>query len=479
MLPTDFLVTALPNEPSSLTATLNSQFAGYLPTSVGVNASNPNNYFFWYFPSANTSSTDLVVWLNGGPGCSSLFGSWIENGPIKMDGNGTLTANNFSWHKQANLLYVEQPVGTGFDVDLSFKTYDENDVGSYFAGFLTNFYNVFNTTSAWNLYITGESYAGVYIPYIAKTLLAQNQAAPKNKQVNLKGIAIGDGVLNTEIQFAYNNQDIHTDFLRNAGFFTKNPTLESPAVALAQQCKTAKNAHQAYQMLYGCDVMGYISDMYSKIHSELGVNNTCFDVYNIDFQIPCDKSDYLYPAEDRLEKYLNTKSVQDAIHVSQFLSQAPTNTFQGPKYQWQECTNINLNDSSNPDSHTLIDGIIGAGVKVVLYEGDRDLLVNYVGMEQAIGNMTWAGQKGFTARTGLPWVVNGGDNAGIFWNERGLSYIRVAGAGHMIPADQPARGSAVLSYLLKEPSPSVRSSGSTVSFGSLLSVALFIAFLQM
>ncbi|KAI9330425.1 peptidase S10, serine carboxypeptidase [Obelidium mucronatum] len=472
MVPADFLVSSLPQQTPAQTAFLRDQFAGYLPITAVANASNPNNYFFWYFPSTNVSSTNLVVWLNGGPGCSSLFGSWVENGPIRMNGNGSLSINEHSWHKQANLLYVEQPVGTGFDVDQTYKSYDQYDVGAYFAGFLTNFYNVFNATRSFDLFITGESYAGVYIPYIAKTLLAQNQAG-KAAKVNLKGIGIGDGVLNTDIQFAYNNQGIYTDFLRSAGFFNQNPAIESPATALVEQCKTAKSELQASQMLFSCDVMSYVMELYSQSHSELGANNTCFDVYNIDYQIPCNQSDYLYEAEARLTTYLNTKSVQDAIHVTPLLSQAATNTFNGPRYQWNACSNIYLNDTSNPQSHTLIDAILAAGIKVVLYEGDRDLLVNFIGMEQAIGNMTWAGQKGFSVnKTGVPWTVNG-STAGVIWNERGLSYIRVTGAGHMVPTDQPLRAAAVLSHLLSEPVPAVRSG--TVSNAPLLFSFSFIS----
>ncbi|RKO84912.1 peptidase S10, serine carboxypeptidase, partial [Blyttiomyces helicus] len=87
------------------------QYAGNIPIKE-----DGASLFFWYFDAAPFAphADKLVVWLNGGPGCSSLYGSFVENGPVAVHDNGSLSSNAFSWHKLANVLYIEQPINTGF-----------------------------------------------------------------------------------------------------------------------------------------------------------------------------------------------------------------------------------------------------------------------------------------------------------------------------------------------------------------------------
>ncbi|KAF8269049.1 carboxypeptidase-like protein S1 [Lactarius quietus] len=95
------------------------QYSGYL--SVGTNMS----MWFWFFEARNSSSTaPLAMWLNGGPGCSSMIGLFQENGPCTFNNvsGSTPVLNPYSWNSYANMLYVDQPIGTGF----SFGTDDVN-----------------------------------------------------------------------------------------------------------------------------------------------------------------------------------------------------------------------------------------------------------------------------------------------------------------------------------------------------------------
>lgn len=74
-----------------------------------------------FYPNENTS-LPIILWLNGGPGCSSLTGAMIENGPfVFIGGTATFEENKYSWGKivynyiiKGHLLYVETPVGVGF-----------------------------------------------------------------------------------------------------------------------------------------------------------------------------------------------------------------------------------------------------------------------------------------------------------------------------------------------------------------------------
>jgi hypothetical protein len=97
------LVTSLPGLKSSLNF---QHFAGYL----NVNSSNNRNLFYW-FTKASNETNDLVLWLNGGPGCSSVSGFFTENGPFVVASDGSIQLNNFAWNTRANVLWLEAPAG--------------------------------------------------------------------------------------------------------------------------------------------------------------------------------------------------------------------------------------------------------------------------------------------------------------------------------------------------------------------------------
>ncbi|KAL0948433.1 hypothetical protein HGRIS_011011 [Hohenbuehelia grisea] len=184
----------LPN----VTDPLPRSFAG----NIGVNrAGHPNNtLFFWGFEkergsltaSAHARSNEpWLIWLNGGPGSSSFLGFMTENGPLRVEADSSISQNPFTWNKLADAIWVDQPVGTGYSTSDS-KGYvaDENQMGEDFVGFLSNLVKVFPSLAHRPFFLTGESYAGTYIPYITKAIFST-----PNPPVNLRKIAIGDGAI--------------------------------------------------------------------------------------------------------------------------------------------------------------------------------------------------------------------------------------------------------------------------------------------
>lgn len=104
-----------------------------------------------------------IVWLNGGPGCSSLQGALSENGPLVFVENSTKPVyNRYSWTKLAHVLYIDQPVGTGFSTGSADAT-DNAQVTQAFYQWLKAFYTVFPTLKSKDVYLMGESYAGIYV----------------------------------------------------------------------------------------------------------------------------------------------------------------------------------------------------------------------------------------------------------------------------------------------------------------------------
>lgn len=137
-----------------------------------VNIVDDDDMFYWLFPSRNDPDKDpLVIWLTGGPGCSSELAIFYENGPMNLE-KGEAVINPNSWNNKANLLFLDQPIGTGFSKGSIFNLpKNEEEVRKHFGIFITKFYELYPEFKNRPLYVTGESYAGHYIPFIGDLLV--------------------------------------------------------------------------------------------------------------------------------------------------------------------------------------------------------------------------------------------------------------------------------------------------------------------
>ena len=177
-------------------------YSGFFPTTL--DGSTGSMLHYWLTLSENSPATDpLVVWLQGGPGCSSLFGMMYENGQLHFSGekdNSTgvplLVQNPYAWTKVANMLWLEQPVGVGFSYCVANNCSCDYegcafDVDAY--NFFVNFFAAYPELAKLDFHISGESYGGVYVPYIADAVLTGNKQG-QSHSINLKGIMIGNGL---------------------------------------------------------------------------------------------------------------------------------------------------------------------------------------------------------------------------------------------------------------------------------------------
>ena len=165
-------------------------YAGLLSNGPSGNSS----LWFWFFPSSNpAASNEIAIWLNGGPGCSSLDGLLQENGPfLWQSGTYAPIRNPYAWTNLTNMVWVDQPSGTGFSPGPP-DVKNEIDVGNQFSDFWKNFITTFGMQN-YDVYLTGESYAGQYIPYIANEMLDRNDTT----YYNVKGIQVNDPSINED-----------------------------------------------------------------------------------------------------------------------------------------------------------------------------------------------------------------------------------------------------------------------------------------
>jgi len=211
--PSDFLVQGLDEIEPAFAEYPGSMYSGLLPVD---HDDVTGELMFWLFaphkvaPPLHHKKT-LTIWLNGGPGCSSFFaGVFFEHGPVTVplqpagssccsDPHAPLVYNPHTWAESTHMLYVEQPVSVGFSRGRP-RPNNETQVAADFAAFLQSFYNTFTQYRDYELYIFGESYAGMYVPSIAHYIHQRNQATDAAAVMPLAGVGIGNGLLDSRVQ---------------------------------------------------------------------------------------------------------------------------------------------------------------------------------------------------------------------------------------------------------------------------------------
>ncbi|KAH8915562.1 peptidase S10 serine carboxypeptidase [Atractiella rhizophila] len=417
------------------------QYSGYFD--VGVK----HHLFFWYFESRSDPVNDpLVLWLNGGPGCSSFTGLLTELGPcnIQEGGNGT-DYNEWGWNEHANLIFLDQPVNVGYSWTEGELVYDSNEAGKDFYAFLQLFYSRFSQLQKNNFVIAGESYGGAYIPVFSRHIWDRNEELRTLQvqerqdviEIPLESIMIGNGL---------------TDVVKQAkGSYIYG--CESPYAML--------NKTQ-------CDLMAKyvpICEQLLKICQDEPSNRTCEAVSPV-----CDLSDvpwmelHINPYDIRKTCDMN-KGIEDCaqgLHsVNAFLNKPGTKKELGvPDHVTFTSCNLEVGmtfaahfDVVADHSKFLIK-MLAEGLRVLLYIGEEDLVCNYE------GNFLWAkdlesifkkefnnapvkdfvpalvGKKQGTVRTVGPGAGN-------------FTFLTIEDAGHMVPGDNPVAALDMLRRWLK------------------------------
>ena len=173
-------------------------FSGYLDI---ADTSKKIHYLF-FEAQADAENAPVLIWFNGGPGCSSMLGFMQENGPFKIESGGTTFHEDaYSWNRETNVLYIEQPAGVGYSYCEGIKdcTFDDHTSGKDNLKVVLQWFEKFPEFKNNELYISGESYAGVYVPYLAYFINKHNEENADDDATfkpNLQGFAVGNGVTN-------------------------------------------------------------------------------------------------------------------------------------------------------------------------------------------------------------------------------------------------------------------------------------------
>ncbi|GBC33406.2 pheromone-processing carboxypeptidase KEX1 [Rhizophagus irregularis DAOM 181602=DAOM 197198] len=410
-----YFVSSLPGLPDNSNLKLH---AGH----ITIDGKTNSNVFFWLIHNRHIPNIPkFVIWLNGGPGCSSMDGLFLENGPWRMNHDQTLRLTDGSWDEYANVLYVDFPVGTGFSFANS-NSYPKNmtEIVSHFLLFIDNFFDTFPEYSKDHLYISGESFAGTFIPYMASSILKRNheRKTPDYRKYNLKGIAIGNGWIDPVSQYnAYYTFSVEKGLLDGED----KDTAEKQLKKCMKEQKKKPTIH--------LDICEQILQTILK-HSiqKVGENETCINQYDIrdhSDSYPSCGSKWPYELSD-ITQYLRRADVIGAIHA------------ENQQLGWVECNHgvgRGFDNDNSPPSVTLLPALLKQ-INVLLYSGDQDLICNTNGTNDMLENLEWNGHKGFQNLTTLPYFVNH-TKAGYILSERNLTYVVVYNSSHMVPYDKP------------------------------------------
>ncbi|XP_069669042.1 venom serine carboxypeptidase-like [Periplaneta americana] len=372
-------------------------YAGYLT----VNKQFNSNLFFWFFPAEQDFlNAPVLLWLNGGPGSSSLFGLFTELGPFSVaEDNASLVLNPYSWHKNHSIVFFDNPVGTGFsftDFDEGYAT-NQTQIGAELYTALLQFFTLFPELQDLPFFLTGESYAGKYIPALGFTIHNNNPTA--DLKLNLQGISVGNGFTDPLTLLSYSL------YLYELGFVDTN-TYNSMK-DLEEKCKSLIQEENYMEA-----AMVALSEM-SLFNEATKYTN----IYN-----------FLFPDEPRVggsyDAFVQRDDVRRALHVGDeaFTENGTVFVKLIP----------DLLVSARPFLEPLLDHY-----RVLYYNGQLDIIVGYALSVNMFLQLQFDASEEYRNATRQAWYVDG-QLAGYMKTGGNFTEVLVRNAGHMVPTDQPA-----------------------------------------
>ncbi|CAB4065262.1 CPVL [Lepeophtheirus salmonis] len=350
----------------------------------------------------------LLLWLQGGPGWSSLYGLFKENGPFLVGWDYDshqpyLLRNEHSWHKDHNVLYIDNPVGTGFsyaDNEKGYLTTDE-EVAEALIEAIRQFMILYPKL------VPEAVPPNQYLEY-------KDQNSPIIKDIYLAGVGIGSGFISPE------DQALYADYVNSVGYVTENE--------MAYMKENDKMILESLKEGRFADAEGYSQrNLLYIVHSIMSMTN----IYD-----HTSESNYL--TNNEFMCFVDQDHVRKGIHV-------------GDAKLWKgiEAAKF-LNNTIMVSKKPKLERTLDRGVEVLIYNGNLDLIVHIPGTNKMINSLQFNGRQEFlNSKRREFWVWNPdterGELAGYITQGGGLFYATLKNAGHMTPISQPFRTHTLVS----------------------------------
>lgn len=377
-------------------------YAGFFTVDSQYNS----NLYFWYFP-AFTKQRDapVLLWLQGGPGGSSLFGLFTELGPLiaKKDG---FALRKYHWALNHHVIFIDNPVGTGFSFTSSKDGYCTNEscIGKGLYNALIQFFTLFPHLACNEFFISGESYAGKYIPVLALEIHQHNMNGGQDK-INLQGLAIGNGFCDPVNQINYGS------YLYQLGLIDQHECelFKELQKKIVEAIRAEKWA--AANVLMDTLMDGEMGN-FSYFKAFTGFN------YYYNFLTTDDDTDTSVFID-----LLENDNVRRSVHVG------------GVPFSSGETVMLNLSFDILRSVAPIISELL-SHYRILFYNGQLDIVVAYPLTENFLRNLVFEGSKDYKTASRTIWRVDD-DIAGYIKKAGNLTEALVRNAGHMVPHDQP------------------------------------------
>ncbi len=345
----------------------------------------------------------------------------MENGPVFINSKKQLSEREFSWNRNLNLLYIDNPVGAGFSFTKNASGYLTNqvDVGLNLFSAVRQFLQLFPELKKNDFYISGESYGGKYVPALAYRTYLNRNSRNADDRINLKGISIGNGVTDPINQIYFGQLFHELGFIDNNTLGTFN-TYQNKAIALIEQ------GLYSQALAYTFSLINTRTCLFNNLTGFISPYNYLVpDGYNVEIDV--------------VSNYLVNSTISKYLHVGgrTFVPFADNNLVLANLVN-------DILDSVAPWVAELIDN----DYEVYIYSGQLDLLAGPRLIENYLLKLKIAIAEQFAATPRSIWTVDG-EIAGYVKKFLNLTFAVIRLAGHMVPHDQPKWAYEIISNLTK------------------------------
>lgn len=374
-----------------------------------INGLTGSSYFYWLFEAIKgnifNDKLPLLIYFEGGPGCSGEFGMFYDNiAPFLINNNSQPYANPYTWTSDFHVMTIDYPLGVGFST--ANAGYDIKNTTSTGAAQIYNFLlkmvqkypNWFNR----DIYIWGESYAGHWVAGIAYKILSENRSPSPQYRFNLKGVGIGDPWIDPPTQTQYFSEFSYQTGLINQDEYKLIKSTEQDVI----QNLNSGNVQEAY-------------NNYQKSFRLVSTYAGGANIYNMrNYAADIDLGQF--------PNWLNLNTTKQMLNINQ-------------NQIWYNC-NGDIGTAVIPDqmsSTIAYYPYILDSIKVLIYSGQDDLLVNTISTEEMLGTLNWPYTEDFVNSYKVIYKVNG-QVAGYAKSYNNLNFVVMLKSGHFVPHDQPS-----------------------------------------